>query len=124
MRAIYAARYLLSCLNPVGIIPVRGSAILSVSYYGKLGGPAVDGFVDWFGRSVRLVDFGKLRRSMVEIGSWVMQQGLYNVLVVVDGKHYRVNATLGISHATAWDAASYPLVEAPDWLQEECRNLP
>lgn len=55
--------------------------------------------------------------NIEHIERWLGENGVYNVIVCVDGQNYRINRTLGILPATEADRQMFPLAAAPDWLE-------
>jgi hypothetical protein len=59
---------------------------------------------------------------MTSVREWLASQGVYNVLISVDGEIYRVSR-LGFRVAKPEDAA-YPAAEPPEWLEKMVRDYP
>lgn len=59
--------------------------------------------------------------SRAKVNSWLSRNGVYNAIVVVDGKKFRVNATLGILPAQPEDQW-IPQLTAPEWIETLIRE--
>lgn len=56
-----------------------------------------------------------------DIQAWLTRKGVYNCLVEVDGKTFKVNLSQGVQLASDEDAWM-PKYEPPDWLAQIIRS--